>query len=333
MTGILPDASDLLAQRAVNTRLGHAPGASSFFSKPSLTLDPHLFNGTHMLPDVRTWVLTTLYGFWERKYRNPPAWSQVWIAGSGVTYQWNAPRSVGEPGDLDVLVGVNFPTFWAANPSSQGIGEAAQAEWFNDQFRSDLDQRTNHQNLNGETYEVTFYVNPGATDIRDINPYAAYSVTRDEWTVTPPDLAPDWDPMRELPQQWWEFFESDEMFSNGLFRDFRSGAAMLKGEPMGSPRWINIATALHSVIKSGADLFDTIHTNRHKAFAPDGGGYTGFDNVRWQNAKRIGILHSLHQLKDLWTSAHANRAERCDGTVPLDAAHALTVAAMVGAAG
>lgn len=328
---ILPDAADLLARRAVGVRLGTTQGASSFFSKPSHELDPHLFLGDRLQQHVRQWILRTLYEFWAGLYHSPQSWSRVWIAGSGITYQWDAARAVGEPGDLDVLVGVDFPTFWQYNPTYHGIGETAQAEYFNDQFRSDLDLRTDHTNLDGQVYEVTFYVNPGATDIRDINPYAAYDVTGDTWTVRPPDLAPNWDPMRELPAGWWDDFARDRIRTDELRGQFNALASALRSVHPSNPQWINYATTLHNLIGEGAGLFNEIHTQRHNSFQPDGGGYTGYSNVRWQAGKQGGYLHTLHTLKDLWTSAHANRAADKCGGVSLDPAHALTIAALVGA--
>jgi hypothetical protein len=333
---MLRDAADVLAQRAVNTRLSTQPGASSFFAKPDQRLDPHLFlrmSGDYRLwPEVRSWILTTLYEFWAQKgYKNPQHWSRVWIAGSGVTYQWNAARSVGEPGDLDVLIGVNFPGFWTDNPVFHGLGEQAQSEYFNDQFRSELDLRTAHTNFGGQTYEVTFYVNPSGWNILDINPYAAYNVSADNWTVRPPDLASDWDPERVLPQDWWASFAADERRSVSLTHQFNSLTHELRQFQMGDPRWINTATALHHVIWEAASLFNDIHTRRHDSFQPGGGGFLGFSNVRWQTAKRDGYLHNLHTLKDLWTSAHATTSMDCLGRVPLDAAHALMLAMLVGA--
>lgn len=333
---MLRDAADVLAKRAVSTRLSTQPGASSFFAKPDQTLDPHLFLRMHgdyrLWPEVRSWILTTLYEFWKQKgYRDPTHWSRVWIAGSGATYQWNAARSVGEPGDLDVLVGVDFPAFWTANPAFHGLGEQAQAEYFNDQFRSELAPRTAHTNLGGQTYEVTFFVNPGGADIRDINPYAAYDVSADAWTVHPPELAPDWDPERVLPSAWWDSFMADHSRSASLSHSFNSLTHDLRQFQIGDPRWINTATALHHVVWEGASMFDDIHTRRHESFQPGGGGFLGFSNVRWQTAKRDGYLHNLHSLKDLWQSAHATATLDCLGHVPIDAAHALTLASLVGA--
>jgi hypothetical protein len=43
----------------------------------------------------------------------------VWLAGSAVSYQWSAAR---EPGDLDVLIGVDYIQFRKAHPEYKRTG-------------------------------------------------------------------------------------------------------------------------------------------------------------------------------------------------------------------
>lgn len=330
------DVANLLALRALRGGpLVSQPGASSFFAPPNKELDPHLFlkGGTRLWPDVRNWITQTIYQFWADKYLHARTWSEIWIAGSGATYQWDAARSVGEPGDLDILIGVDFPEFWRVNSKFLGFGETAQAEYFNNEFRSMLNPSTSHSNINGQLYEVTFYVNPGGTDIRDINPYAAYDVSWDRWTVKPPALAPDWDPMRELPQSWWDSFDEDHTTAIHIIGDVNYYADALRSTQHSDPHWLNIATQLHDSIYAGAGLFDEIHSKRHDSFQPGGGGYTGYSNVRWQAGKREGFLHTLHTLKDMWTSAHATVEANDYGKHIIDPSHALVIAALVGSSG
>ena len=116
--------------------------------------------------------------FLNDAYRHPDLWAHVWLAGSGVSYQWSAAR---EPGDLDVLIGVDYIQFRKAHPEYMGLSDVEISKMLNEDFRNNLQPET--ENWNG--FEVTFYVNPGATDIRTINPYAAYDLTHDEWTVNP----------------------------------------------------------------------------------------------------------------------------------------------------
>ena len=87
--------------------------ATSYFSKPEESLDPKLFDGTHLKGWVRNGLLHLLFDFLREEYRHPDLWAHVWIAGSGVSYQWSAAR---EPGDLDVLIGIDYLQFRRANP-------------------------------------------------------------------------------------------------------------------------------------------------------------------------------------------------------------------------
>ena len=152
--------------------------ATSYFSAPEEDLDPRLFTGHHLNGWVRNGILQLLFGFLNDAYRHSDLWCHVWLAGSGVSYQWSAAR---EPGDLDVLIGVNYVQFRKAHPEYVGLSDVEISKMLNEDFRNNLQPET--ENWNG--FEVTFYVNPGATDIRTINPYAAYDLTHDEWTVNP----------------------------------------------------------------------------------------------------------------------------------------------------
>ena len=157
----------------------HVQGsATSYFSAPESELDPRLFSGMELKGWVRNGILHLLFDFLKERYTNPESWSHVWIAGSGVSYQWSAAR---EPGDLDVLIGVDYIKFRRSHPQFAGLSDVEISKMLNEDFRNYLQPDT--ANWNG--FEVTFYVNPGATDIRSINPYAAYDLTHNEWTVHP----------------------------------------------------------------------------------------------------------------------------------------------------
>ena len=67
-------------------------GATSYFSAPESDLDPKLFTGTHLNGWVRNGILQLLFDFLNETYRHPDLWAHVWIAGSGVSYQWSAAR-------------------------------------------------------------------------------------------------------------------------------------------------------------------------------------------------------------------------------------------------
>jgi hypothetical protein len=87
--------------------------------------------------------------FLNEKYRNPNLWAHVWIAGSGVSYQWSAAR---QPGDLDVLIGVNYIQFRRAHPEFKGLGDVEISRMLNEDFRTHLQPKT--QDWNG--YEVGY---------------------------------------------------------------------------------------------------------------------------------------------------------------------------------
>ena len=73
--------------------------STSYFSKPSDELDPQLFSGTTLKGSIRNGILHLLFGFLNETYVHADLWTRVWIAGSAVSYQWEAHR---DPGDLDV---------------------------------------------------------------------------------------------------------------------------------------------------------------------------------------------------------------------------------------
>lgn len=332
----MSEASEILARRAVGERFGVGRGASSFFSQPTLDFDSAVVDNAtgNVRPDVRHWVLTKLYGFWAARYHAPHSWSTAWIAGSGLTHQWSAARAVGEPGDLDVLIGVDFSRFYAANPRFRGIPEDALAERFNDEFRARLDLDTAAANLNGTVYTVTFYVNPDSTDIRTIRPYAAYDLTHDGWTVRPPELPQDWHPENILPGGWFKAYALEAEQAAGIIGEVGRHVDELRqlhgGTAHRAAEQVNSATLLHDAARRAVDLFDSIHQDRHKAFGREGMGYADYYNVRWQAHKQDGTISALRHVKDLWNAAHQDATQRCYGGPLLDARHALTLASLVG---
>jgi hypothetical protein len=258
---------------------------TSYFSTPSDTLDPKLFGGRHLHATIRTGILNLLLEFLNSKYRHPELWAHAWLAGSGVSYQWESAR---EPGDLDCLVGVNFIEFRRANPEDAGLSDTEIANMLNEQFYDELQPTT--ANWNG--YELTFFVNATATDIRDIKPYAAYDLTYDEWTVTPhpsihPPSFPSWETAiyhdREMAGQIRTRFESarNEL---GTVRDNASRR--------------NAETRMSMALSQAVNMYEDIHMGRRLAFSNEGEGYADFHNYRWQSAKRDGTVQSLKKMRD-----------------------------------
>jgi hypothetical protein len=278
------------------------PGQSGYFTTPQKSLDPHLFPGgkesAGVRPEIRKWILDTLYGYWEKKYSRPRSWSTVWIAGSGISYQWAGARG---NGDLDILIGVDFPAFFRYNERFLGLSESDLADQFNTEFKTDLWPQTAHTKFSStiqgdlkQEYEVTFYVNPHSTDIRDIRPYAAFDLSSNSWTVHPVHV-PD-DPEHGYDTQWWDAVEDERKVADTLVARYNGLAAQAKASPYGSPGWHNTMRQIEMTTAQAQTLFDSIHLGRKNAFGPQGTGYGDFYNFRWQAHKRFGTVQALHAL-------------------------------------
>lgn len=324
--------SDMLARQTAAAALSSDPvGSSGYFSKPSDDLDPRLFvpHTGKMHPAVRRWILTTILSFWEAKFRHPQRWARVWVAGSGITTQWSGGRAIGDvPGDLDVLIGVDWPTFFHSNPEWVGSSDADVAELINQQLHSELWPRTAAAVMpgGGAPFEVTFYVNATGSDIRDINPYAAYDVTDDAWTVRPIELPPDWDPQTFFDTGWWEQVHREAATARELLGVYRLQRERLLAET-DHARQLNALAQIHSTVLSASSLFDSIHVQRRQAFAPGGAGFLDYYNFRWQAGKYLGTVASLKELAALHSnSVRETEAVLYRGGAPMDTASAITAA-------
>jgi hypothetical protein len=290
-------------------------GASGYFSAPSTRLDPHLFHGDSLRGDVKDWILETLYDFWQKYYKNPQRWSTAWLAGSGISYQWEASRG---NGDLDVLIGVDFPEFYRLNPAWQGTPEDDMADIFNKTFKDLLWTRTAETNLNGQVYEVTFYVNPNSTDIRDINPYAAYDLNHNSWTVRPPVLPEN--PRSQYPKEYWAAVARERAVARRLVERYMTAKNDRDAAADGSPGHVNALARMRTVVDQASSLFNDIHLGRRNAFKPGGSGYGDFYNFRWQAHKESGAVQALHTLTSL--NVEARQAEEiARHGAPIDDAH------------
>jgi hypothetical protein len=275
------------------------PGASGYFSAPAECLDPRLFDGDRIRPEVRSFLLDTLYGFWAARYRKPQRWSTVWLAGSGISYQWQADRG---NGDLDVLIGIDWPDFFAANPDFRGLSAAEISDRLNAEFHAQLWPKT----ADWHGFEVTFYVNATATDIRQINPYAAYNLTDDTWTVRPPLVAAD--PRSAVPADYQKAFEAERGRAETLVGRYRAYKAQADALPPATPAWHNALSGLEMVAREAGDLFDAIHLGRRQAFGPGGSGYGDFYNYRWQAHKAAGTVQALRQIRSVHENARSAQA-------------------------
>jgi hypothetical protein len=264
------------------------PGATSYFSAPSQELDSRLFQGTHLQSWVRSGVLGLLFEHLALNYSNPHTWAKVWLAGSGVSYQWEAAR---EPGDLDCLVGVDYVTFRRSNPEFVALSDQEIASTFNERFNAELTPTTR----NWEGYELTFYVNP-QSDIRDINPYAAYDLVGDFWTVEP-----DQNPQPPYSRDWEQRTERDRANAQELLNRYNSALREVRSATNPAHR-INADRKLQLATEQVSNFYDDIHAGRKIAFSKIGGGYSDYNNYRWQAGKRSGAVQALRTIKEYKTA-------------------------------
>lgn len=280
------------------------PAATSYFSTPAGGLDPRLFSGDKFKADVRQSIMSVLFGFLSQHYQDAESWCHVWLAGSGVSRQWAAHR---EPGDLDCLVGINYQAFRQSNPNFAGFSDGDIASTLNEDFQA-LDAQTD--NFMG-SYELTFYANV-RSDITSIKPYAAYSLTNDSWTVTPPETMPVHKP------EWDARSVSDMTKTLEIINRYQKALNDITAARHDSAR-INAERALQLAIQQGASLFEDIHGGRKQAFSPSGQGYLDYANYRWQAGKESGIVPALRSLKDLAKESQKEFAMRTYGVELPDA--------------
>lgn len=259
--------------------------STSYFSEPSHTLDPKLFEGRRLKSWVRQGIVHLLTDFLHKEFRHSELWAHPWLAGSGVSYQWSAQR---EPADLDCLIGVDNVQFRKANPEYSGLTDNEIADMLNEMFRSGIHPQT--EDWHG--FELTFYVNPGAIDIRDINPYAAYDLKYDEWTVPPdpsqvPTARPEWDAV----------VENDSATAHQIHTRFTTAINDIKMSHADATRR-NAEVRLQAARQQADALFDEIHGGRREAFSSTGAGYYDFHNYRWQGGKSTGAVQKLRLIRE-----------------------------------
>jgi hypothetical protein len=263
---------------------GIAPGATSYFSAPAAELDPRLFQGESLRITMRDGILEILFNSLGRNFSDPYTWTRAWLAGSGVSYQWQAAR---QPGDLDCLVGIEYVKFRQSNPEYAGFSNQEIASMFNERFNAEIMPNTR----NWEGYELTFYVNP-ATDIREINPYAAYDLIADAWTVKP-----EHNPQPPFSRDWEQKAQRDHDMAVEILDRYNSAINDLRGAPNDAYR-INAERKLRLAQDQAVAFYDDVHHGRNIAFSQIGTGYADFHNYRWQAGKKSGAIQALRTIKD-----------------------------------
>lgn len=273
------------------------PGSSGYFSQPVNVLDPHLFDGEHLKPDVRTRLNNLLLNYLNARYSGADSWTMVWLAGSGISYQWSANRG---NGDLDVLFGIDYDKFIDCNPDFQWMSRGEITEEIDNDLKQQLWPNTAHElfctdnEWSYQYYEVTFFLNnnveasPG--DIVNIHPYAAYNLTTDEWTVRPPRES------AHINTVYEQHVQSNNEATSALVNQYNSLRSQMSTLHPSSPHLVNLARSKSFIVEQARQLFDTIHLGRKTAFSSQGEGYNDFYNYQWQAAKRDGIVNALNEL-------------------------------------
>lgn len=276
-------------------------GQTSYFSTPETDLDPRLFHEHKMLPDVREELSGLVMGHLGRHYQQPEKWAKAWLAGSGASYQWSADR---HPGDLDILVGVDYPQFRMTNDKYVRLGDDEIAEHINDSFRKHLTPTTTNWR---DSFEVTFYNNPGSHDIRAIKPYAAYNLMSDDW-----DVHPDPTPYKPSfnPQ-----VERDRQKALDILRRYKASRDALGRRDLDTPGRERHIAAMGESLQQASALFEDIHEGRSWAFRPGGLGYADPSNFRWQANKANGVVPALKMLHDFVNDNEAAQQIRQYGVV------------------
>ena len=263
------------------------PSETSYFSNPEPGLDPRLFRNKKLIPSVRDAVLSILFSHLNKNYQGSESWSNVWLAGSGVSFSWAAAR---EPADLDCLIGIDYVIFRSSNQNYTRFSDREIASMLNEGFRNELHPATN--NFLG-SFELTFYVNV-ISDIKKIKPYAAYSLTADDWTVEPviETVNPD--------KVWMNKAQRDKSMALDILTRYEQALTQASGSKSDAAR-LNAEAMLRLAVDQGSALFDDIHGSRNYAFSPEGLGYADYANYRWQVGKSSGIVQALKALKDVST--------------------------------
>lgn len=316
-----------LARRAADAQIS-TTGGSGYFAARADRLDPALFVGDNLRPDVRGSVLHLLWDFWAHQgyigFRN---WSRLWLAGSGITTAWSADRETdgSAPGDLDTMVGIDYDGVRRTNRQFAGSSDQAIGHFINQQMFDHLWPRTARTVFNGTTYEVTYYVNSGVSarpgGVMAIGPYAAYDLNDDTWTVHP----------NEVPEGFSEDYFSADDRSRVAATLQEAQAALQRFERaranytrlVDPGKRVNAARAVHDAVRQGAAIYDRVHDGRHAAFGNGGAGYLDPANYAWQAAKGNGTISITKAMKQLDEQAH-----RDEGTPEDDVQHLLLTAAL-----
>lgn len=270
-------------------------------SKPNL--DPDVFDAQErMRPYVRQTLLALLACFWDGMYPDWASWSKVYLSGSLASYWWHNK-------DTDILVGIDYPHLIQAHPEFALMSETAACSRLNADLRplvaltgtfsfppaddlinvaqalgcqsvsalgsiqhiyQALAPAETPEGLNGA--EVTYYVNDHSYDISFLNPYAAYDISEDKWALHPSRFDKLWGPKQYALDFWLNAADvADEI----------KAAAVIKDPAVRQ--------------EDARAIYDRIHSGRHDAFSPGGGGVLDRRAMLWVVLSRWGMLEALER--------------------------------------
>lgn len=234
------------------------------FAHSKQFLDPDIFDKNEkMHPWIRDPIINMLDEFWTPKYGNWREWTHVYLAGSLASYWWGTP-------DFDTLIGVNTNELKKEHIQFRGMSDPEICHYLTDELRQiDVSDFVFPNHILGPL-DLTFYVNPGSYDIKNIKPYAAYEMLSNKWIVHPIQMDKHWN-AHALDHAFWNHMAdlADEI-KEALTRD-------------------DITERTEDCLA----LYDYLHSERQKAFSPIGGGITGRGSLQWIVLNRWGLLGAL----------------------------------------
>jgi hypothetical protein len=246
---------------------------------PTYGLDTRLFDGDRLKDDVRGYIYETLAKFWKSKHGvGWDEWAIVYLAGSEAS-EWTSEERIGN-NDFDVLIGVDYKEYRRCQSRTDPAQTMTDQE-ITDELNADF-RRLNEQTaqvyiqIDGKfegPFSNTWYVNPDSYDIRKIKPYAAYDVTHMRWAVKPPHL-PKWD-ISQFPE------------GPALVAECQAVSAYVRAI-------LNMPEPYRT--QQGYALWHHLHSDRARAFGPQGEGWFDPGNVLEKWLDQEGLWEQLVQI-------------------------------------
>jgi hypothetical protein len=240
---------------------------SRIFGPTKGSLDPRLFDGDKMRPQVREAILERLGAVLEPvlgiSWKNS---LDVYLAGSEASEWWGND-------DLDVLVGLDYDHL--EETTLEGVPDEDATALLNQLFWSGYNDEDWHAPFGG-VWHATAYANPeiGSGGIKKIKPYAVYDILRNDWLVKPPHL------------EHWNIAEGpagpEVVDEAKAYADLIDAIDKLP-EPYRT--------------QQGTSLWDHLHADRGRAFSDRGEGWYDPGNVIEKALNEWGLWDKLVDIK------------------------------------